>query len=187
MLVTVYAAALMTYAPHPGGACCTRSPRARMGVPAASGALPLPLDLLEQTFLGGKRLSRVYQASKDGWSALDFHKQCDDLGSIVVVGKTENGDLLGGFNPAGWESRDDYRATPRAFLFCSDGDCTDETERLWTSCPVLGPGDIAIFDYARGGPQFGAADLVIGPPLTPTMGGITGPVSYTHLTLPTKA
>ena len=44
--------------------------------------------------------------------------------------------------------------------------------------PCTGPwgySKLAIFDYARGGPQFGAADLVIGPPLTPTAGGIAGP------------
>ena len=45
-------------------------------------------------------------------------------------------------------------------------------------CAVLGPGDVAIFDYARGGPQFGAADLVIGPPKTPVMGGFSGPDNY---------
>ena len=154
--------------------------RTPMAGAASPSSLPLPLDLLATTFLGGKDLERVYRASEDGWSALDFHRQSDSLGCLVVVGRTESGTLVGGFNPTGWESRDDYRATPRAFLFCADasrsgGDEGTAEECIWTSCPVLGPGDIAIFDYARGGPQFGAADLVIGPPLTPTMGGIAGP------------
>ena len=78
------------------------------------------------------------------------------------------------YNPVGWESIDDYRATPRAFLFCSDAEA-DVEEREWQQCLALGPGEIAIFDNARGGPQFGAADLVIGEPLAPVMGGFAGP------------
>ena len=147
---------------------------------AAPDALPLPLSLLAPTNLGGKRLARCYRASADGWSALDWHRQVDELGSIVVVGLLESGDMIGGYNPTGYDSLDDYRATPRAFVFCSrprlksEGDA-DEAARRWEQCAVLGPGDIAIFDYARGGPQFGAADLVIGSPLSPVMGGFAGP------------
>jgi len=140
--------------------------------------LPLPLDLLASTNLGaGKTLERCYRASEDGWSALDFHRQVDGRGSVVVVGELESGELVGGYNPTGWESRDDYRATPRAFLFCSlsTSALEEDEERTWTQLGVLGPGDVAIFDYARGGPQFGAADLVIGAPLAPVMGGLSGP------------
>ncbi|KAJ4958535.1 hypothetical protein NE237_025646 [Protea cynaroides] len=33
----------------------------------------------------------------------------------------------------------------------------------------------ALFDYARGGPQFGADGLLSGPPLAPVLGGLAGP------------
>jgi len=36
--------------------------------------------------------------------------------------------------------------------------------------PVLGSGDGAVYDLAKGGPQFGAADLVIGRPKSAVMG-----------------
>ena len=36
-------------------------------------------------------------------------------------------------------------------------------------------GNAAIFDYATGGPQFGSADLIIGPPQAAIMGGFAGP------------
>jgi len=136
-----------------------------------------PLELLVGSNLDGKELQRCYKASTDGWSALDFHRQVDTLGSVLVIGQNEDGVLLGGYNPVGWDSRDDYRATPRAFLFCAPP-AVGESEPEWQTCAVLGPGDVAIFDYARGGPQFGAADLVIGPPQTPVMGGLTGPDNY---------
>jgi len=134
---------------------------------------PLKLPLLEGRTLGGKVRERVYTAAIDGWTALAFHRQVDGLGSTLIIGETESGARIGGYCPTGWESRDDYRASPRAFLFFCEP-CDDE-EEAWHVCRVLGPGDIAIFDYARGGPQFGAADLVIGPPQTPVMGGIAGP------------
>ena len=143
--------------------------------PAAAG-LPLPLSLLSGTNLDGRTLARCYKASCDGWSALDFHRQCDELGSVIVVGQLQSGELVGGYNPVGWESVDDYRATPRAFLFCStDAPSDDGAPLSWQQCAALGPGEIAIFDNARGGPQFGAADFVVGAPLAPVMGGFAGP------------
>ncbi|KDO51142.1 hypothetical protein CISIN_1g026848mg [Citrus sinensis] len=41
--------------------------------------------------------------------------------------------------------------------------------------PKIGGSGAALFDYARGGPQFGADGLLIGPPLAPVMGGFAGP------------
>jgi hypothetical protein len=41
--------------------------------------------------------------------------------------------------------------------------------------PKVGGSGAALFDYARGGPQFGADGLLIGPPLAPVMGGFAGP------------
>ena len=40
---------------------------------------------------------------------------------------------------------------------------------------LFGVGNAAIFDYATGGPQFGSADLIIGPPQAAIMGGFAGP------------
>ena len=113
-----------------------------------AGFLMPPLSLLEGSNLGGKQLERCYQASVDGWTAIDFHRCVDALGSTVIVGRTVDGARIGGYSPTGWESRDDYRATPRAFIFCS-APCDDEDDRVWQRSAVLGPGDIAIFDYAR--------------------------------------
>jgi len=129
--------------------------------------LPLPEALLSGTALGGKELKRAYKASQDGWSAVDFHKAVDGKGSAVVVAQTLGGGRMGGYNPVGFNGIDDYRYSSNAFLFCQKGN-------QWVQCPVAGSGETAIYDFARGGPQFGT-DLVIGRPLTPTMGGFAGP------------
>ena len=44
----------------------------------------------------------------------------------------------------------------------------------------MGGPEAALFDYARGGPQFGSDGLLIGPPLSPVMGGLAGPDSPTR-------
>lgn len=42
-----------------------------------------------------------------------------------------------------------------------------------TNIPIAG--NAAVFDYATGGPCFGAADLIIGEPKAAIMGGFAGP------------
>ena len=142
--------------------------------PIPYSELPFPADIiLEGTFLDGKPLARAYKASQDGWSALAFHDNCDFKGPCVVVATTVNGNRFGGFNPVGWRSTDDYSASFNAFLFFWPA------QHAQDSAPVLlrkvGGSEAAIFDYARGGPQWGADGLLIGPPKSPVMGGFAGP------------
>jgi hypothetical protein len=122
-----------------------------MGQPPAS--LMPPLSLLENTNIDPNRpnvdLTCVYKASKDGFSAVDFHDKCDGRGSGLVVILTGSGKRFGGFNPLGWESTDDYGNTNAAFLFF-------EKNGKSVKCNVLSGGNAAIFDYATGGPQFGS-------------------------------
>ncbi|OEU22125.1 hypothetical protein FRACYDRAFT_142586, partial [Fragilariopsis cylindrus CCMP1102] len=113
-------------------------------------------------------LQCVYKASKDGWSATNFHESVDLRGSALVVCLSKSGKKFGGYSPAGWMSTDDYIQSNAAFLWFQRG---DEASR----CPVLPGGNAALYDYATSGPMFGAADLKIGEPKAAVMGGFTGP------------
>jgi len=73
---------------------------------------------MQDTFLEGRVLQRVYRASSDGWGAANFHANCDLKGPCVVYAETEDGYRFGAFNPEGWQSDDDYRNNLNAFLFC---------------------------------------------------------------------
>ena len=128
-------------------------------------------ELVDGTSLGGtdKDLKCVYKATRDGWSAIDFHKCCDGRGSGLVVCLTKTGKKLGGFHPLGWMGTDDYGTSNSAFLWFSTGN------NKITKCPVLPGGNAAVFDFATGGPQFGASDLIIGSPQAAVMGGFAGP------------
>lgn len=120
-------------------------------------------------------LQCVYKASRDGWSAIDFHECCDGRGSALVVALSKSGKKFGGFNPLGWQSTDDYGSTNSAFLWYTKGVGGGSASGSIEKCPVLSGGNAAIFDYATGGPQFGSADLIIGPPKAAIMGGFAGP------------
>ena len=133
----------------------------------------------------GRELKCCYKASIDGFSALSFHEKCDFKGPCVVVAETEKGVRLGAFNPEGYRSTDDYYDTFEAFLFywpnniLSQVDGGDEIKEYNSIDPIVlkkvGGSGAALFDYARGGPQFGPDGLLIGPPLAPVMGGFSGP------------
>ncbi|CAK9278957.1 unnamed protein product [Sphagnum jensenii] len=137
-----------------------------------STAIPFPSSLLADTFLAGKELKCCYKASVDGFGATEFHTCCDFKGPCVVVGCTTSGFRFGAFNPEGYRSTDDYYDTFDAFLFYwNNNDNKSDVKVL----PKVGGSGAALFDYARGGPQFGADGLLIGPPLAPVMGGFSGP------------
>ncbi|CAO2148496.1 unnamed protein product [Urochloa humidicola] len=146
--------------------------------------LPFPMSLVANTHLRGRELKCCYKATVDGFSATDFHRRCDFKGPCVVLGYTAGAGLkFGGFNPEGYRSTDDYYDTLDAFLFYWPPEGVEAAESSSSSSPApvvlrkVGGSGAALFDYTRGGPQFGADGLLIGPPLTAVMGVFTGPDS----------
>lgn len=135
--------------------------------------LPFPMSLVANTHLRGRELKCCYKATVDGFSATDFHRRCDFKGPCVVVGYTDGGFRFGGFSPEGYRSTDDYYDTLDAFLFYWPEAAAEAPVVL----PKVGGSGAALFDYSRGGPQFGADGLLVGPPLTAVMGVFTGPDS----------
>jgi len=133
--------------------------------------LPFPPGMLDGTFLRGRPLGVCYRASRDGWDSADFHRCADFKGPTVVYAETESGIRFGGFNPNEWKSSDDYSGGPNAFLFVYPSAADAEPAVLG----LVGGSDAAVFDFARGGPQWGADGLVIGPPTASVMGGMAGP------------
>lgn len=123
-------------------------------------------------YFAGKELKCCYKATSDGFSATDFHTCCDFKGPCVIIGYTDKSFKFGAFNPEGYRSTDDYYDTFDAFLFYWEHNETADDPII---LPKVGGSGAALFDYARGGPQFGADGLLIGPPLAPVMGGFAGP------------
>ena len=141
----------------------------------APSSLAPPADVLAGTSIDPNRddvdLVRAYRATRDGWSAIDFHERVDGRGSAIVVAMSRSGRVFGGYNPLGWMSTDDYGNSNSAFLWFRAGGVRGAAVKL----PILTGGNTAIFDYATSGPNFGASDLCIGPPRAAVMGLFTGP------------
>ncbi|CAI2181502.1 12270_t:CDS:2 [Funneliformis geosporum] len=59
----------------------------------------------------------LYRASRDGNTSLAFHQKCDNKGANIVVVKIKGTEqIVGGFNPFGWEGND-YKFTKDSFIF----------------------------------------------------------------------
>ena len=59
----------------------------------------------------------LYKASIDGDSASTFHKKVDDKGPIIVIIKTNDDRIIGGFSSKSWSSKHKYIEDNEAFLF----------------------------------------------------------------------
>lgn len=60
----------------------------------------------------------LIRGSRDGFTQEDFHKRCDHKGANIVVVKVEGAPIvIGGYNPLGWTSANDWRQTTESFIF----------------------------------------------------------------------
>ena len=132
-------------------------------------------QIIQGTYLrNNDKLDCVYKASRDGWSAQAFHNKVDNLGSAIVAAKVTKGigsSVIGGYNPNGWRSTDDYYLSNQAFLWT----VTDSNRNIVKLPIIPGSNAPALFDYATAGPCFGTTDLQIGPLRAAVMGLFTGP------------
>jgi len=59
----------------------------------------------------------LFRASENKFSALEFHKHCDDKGPTIVIIKTEKDLVFGGYNSQSWNSDEVYYGDNKCFLF----------------------------------------------------------------------
>jgi len=64
-----------------------------------------------------KKIELLYRASEHGFEASSFHKYCDNKGSTIVVIKSENDYIFGGFTSVPWTNTDKDKEDNHAFLF----------------------------------------------------------------------
>ena len=130
-------------------------------------ATPVPGDdvdvaffrpLLARTTLEKRALQLAYNGERDGWDARAFHARVDGLGPGVVLACTEQGAVIGGYNPKGWVGLGEYRGSLGAFLFAwPDGDTRGAALKL----RKVGGSGLAVIDEPASGPRFGADGLHI--------------------------
>lgn len=63
------------------------------------------------------KYKRIYRASQDGDTISDYHRLCDEKGPILLIAKTKNNYIFGGFTRAKLEKNKSEIADPHAFVF----------------------------------------------------------------------
>jgi len=58
-----------------------------------------------------------YRATRDGFSAHNFHTKCDTAANTLTIIKSTNGNIFGGFTEKAWSSSVQYFIDSKAFIF----------------------------------------------------------------------
>ena len=100
-----------------------------------------------------KQFNLLFRASEHGFSAQKFHSLCDNKGATIVIIKSKNGNVFGGYTSKSWISSDGFAwgRDEKAFLFLIE---------FGTECPLLfeikeRKENVAVTYHADYGPMFG--------------------------------
>ncbi|KAJ5070994.1 pep-cterm sorting domain-containing protein [Anaeramoeba ignava] len=120
------------------------------------------------------KMKKGYSAKRDGFDCEKWHDICDDKGKTLVIIKTKDNFIFGGFTQVGWitdktkwnqddiDEQDGYIIDSKAFLFSLRNDRNDRkpekfpiqsTKKKFALC----------YDYSNYGPYFGLGDLILNP------------------------
>ena len=108
---------------------------------------------------------KVFLATYNGWTAEDFHRECDNVGpTLVLVRNYKPTNVFGGFTMAEWDSPifPSFKEDKSAFLF------SVEDELIFK---VKNPKK-AICVHSNVGPNFGDVDLYFLSPMNQNNNGM---------------
>lgn len=123
---------------------------------------------------GGWQL--CYRGSRDGFKAADFHRQCDGKSETMVIIRSSNGNLFGGYTPMDWTSSGGYKpdASGRSFIY-SLVNATGNPVKL-ANVGTQGTNQYSIWTRSDYGAVFGSAfDLCIHNDCNTNTGSYTNP------------
>jgi hypothetical protein len=104
------------------------------------------LFLCEFDFIGKWNL--IYRASRDGFEAANFHAKCDNKPNTLVIIKSENGNVFGGFTEQTWNDELAYKADLNSFIFSLINKDNKPKKIKWSE-------NYGIFCFSLYGPTFG--------------------------------
>jgi len=121
---------------------------------------------INRLFSKEKKWLLIYQATKDGFKASDFHRLCDNRGVTLTLIQTRHRfhkkihePIFGGYTTVPWSSRQSSYRDSQSFLFLLSDDrvtrfdlrSSDQIAVLHnpTAGPIFGANDIHIFDRAN--------------------------------------
>ena len=104
---------------------------------------------------------KLYQASKDGFGAFNFHSKVDNISGTFIVIKTTNGNVFGGFTLANWGTP--FNSTSRGFVSDPSAYIFSFINQQNFPCRLNQSSSVnSIYAYPSNGPTFGGGvDLYI--------------------------
>jgi hypothetical protein len=100
-------------------------------------------------FSSSQEWNLIYRASQDGFEAHNFHSKCDDKPNTLIVIKSENGNVFGGYTEQSW-SGSGYDPDPNLFIFSFINKVNKPLKMKWKQNRGIG---------SRCGPTFGGSLL----------------------------
>ncbi len=67
-------------------------------------------------FSNNKYWNLLYRGSRDGFESYKFHEKCDNISNTLVIIKSENGNVFGGYTEQSWSGHQ-FKFDPHAFIF----------------------------------------------------------------------
>src|SRR5581483_5971984 len=93
-----------------------------------------------------------YRASRDGNTAAEFHKKCDNKGATIFVAKITNSEqIVGGYNPLSWDSTSKCKSTNDSYIFSF----TDRNNMQIVKVGYSNGDDCSVYCDQNNGPWFG--------------------------------
>jgi hypothetical protein len=96
----------------------------------------------------------IYRASQDGFEAAKFHAKCDNKPNTLIIIKTTNGNVFGGYTDQSWSGNDSWKADPNSFIFSLINLLNEPIIIKWSK-------NKGIFCSISYGPTFGGYDFKI--------------------------
>ena len=133
-------------------------------------------------FSSNKKWKLQYRATRDGFSAENFHSKCDGFENTLTLIKSEHGNIFGGFAEKKWLPTREFIIDPKAYIFSlvNKGNrpfkvlCSKNATAICCS-PIFGPTFGAGFDifiasnsnrnqesYSKFGHSYKHADFPVG-------------------------
>jgi hypothetical protein len=97
----------------------------------------------------------IYRASQDGFEAAKFHSKCDSKPNKLIIIKSTNDNVFGGYTEQTWNHTVNYKADPNSFIFSLINKLNRQLKIKWLK-------NYGIFCRSSHGPIFGwGNDLLI--------------------------
>ena len=106
---------------------------------------------------GYKSWKLIFRASEHHFSSKSFHRHCDNKGPTLIVIKSTQGYIFGGFTTQSWNTSNSPKADPNAFIYSLRNPFNVEPTQL----TLREKSRVAITCKKENGPFFGVTDLVI--------------------------